>query len=532
MRTFHGKDPKPADQRKFSQAARTILARRTTVQAFTWTPRVKDTERDAFEQAGKEQNGPDFTIRELDAHHNLVPAKRRAEYYPILYREPQPDNPKAMGFDVASEADRLEALQRAGETAEPVASSPLTPKSPGNNNEATLLVFLPIYRDGIARDQPLDRRQTIRGYVIAVLRMGRLVELAWEGFNSEGIHFWLYDETSSSHKRFAFYRGSERGLSETLPSAEEMQALTTAIQRTTSIHAAGRQWTLRFVQTPQYLAAHRSLQAWSVLAGGMLFTGLLGGVLVVVTGRTALIAGLVKQRTTQLAEANAAMVQEIAQRHRLEQEVLEIAALEQRRIGQELHDGVGQELTGLCMLADDLAEVLGERSAEQAQMAHRIAQSLKSALAQVRALSRGLIPVEVDAEGLMAALTELTDRIGKLHDISCTFEYLEPVLVEDNFTATQLYRIAQEAITNALKHSKADNIRVSLEIRDRCLTLRIADDGIGLTELVKRLEGMGLHIMKYRASQIGAQLSIRPGPAGGTIVTCTLLRENECVERC
>jgi signal transduction histidine kinase len=134
--------------------------------------------------------------------------------------------------------------------------------------------------------------------------------------------------------------------------------------------------------------------------------------------------------------------------------------------------------------------------------------------------------VEVDAEGLMAALTELTNRISDLHAVNCVFDCVEPVPVEDNYTATQLYRIAQEAITNALKHGQAANLRVSLETRGDYITLKIADDGVGIPDTDEAQEGMGLRIMRYRAGQIGAHFTVRPGPTNGTVVTCTLFRGN------
>jgi signal transduction histidine kinase len=115
----------------------------------------------------------------------------------------------------------------------------------------------------------------------------------------------------------------------------------------------------------------------------------------------------------------------------------------------------------------------------------------------------------------------LAKRITDMHAVRCTFECIDPVPVEDNFVATQLYRIAQEAITNSLKHGKAKNIRVSLETRAGYLTLRIADDGAGISGVNGAHDGMGLRIMKYRAGQIGAQFAVRPGPNQGTVVTCT-----------
>jgi signal transduction histidine kinase len=217
---------------------------------------------------------------------------------------------------------------------------------------------------------------------------------------------------------------------------------------------------------------------------------------------------------------------DVTERKALESSLVNAISGEQRRIGQELHDGTGQELTGLCMLADNLADALRDSSPQDSQLAHRIAEGLRQALGQVRALSRGLIPVEVDAEGLMAALTELTTRISDLHGLNCVFECAEPVPVEDNYTATQLYRIAQEAITNAIKHGQPHTIRVSLEARGQYLTLRVVDDGVGFAPAETNGDGMGLRIMSYRAGQIGAQFAVRPGTTRGAIVSCTLLRGN------
>jgi signal transduction histidine kinase len=176
------------------------------------------------------------------------------------------------------------------------------------------------------------------------------------------------------------------------------------------------------------------------------------------------------------------------------------------------------------MLADNLAETLLEDSRKEEQLARRIAEGLRHALMHVRGLSRGLIPVEVDAEGLMSSLSDLAARISELSGIRCVFDCAEPVPVEDNYTATQLYRIAQEAITNALRHGQASHIRVTLEARGYYLTLRVTDDGIGLPPVEVMGEGMGLRIMRYRAGQIGAQLSVRCGANGGTVVLCTLFR--------
>ena len=918
MRAFHGDRPGQADRNRFMKLAEATLKRRPAIHAFVWAPRVKDFERPDFERASKKEADPDFAIRELNGQRQIVTATQRAEYYPVLYRQPAPEIRAVYGFDVASEPDRRAALLKAAETAEPIASLPI-PGTHSFADEKFILVILPIYQGGDPPDGTEHRLSAVLGYVVTVLQVRPLVDIAWHGFKSEGIDFWLYDEAAPSEKRLALYRRDSGRDEESMP-IEDARKFGPGLERTTTVRGAGRQWSLRFAQTPQYAAANRSLQAWTVLAGGMLLTGLLGGFLFVTTGRSALVTGLVDERTAELARANASMAQEIIERQRvedslrsreellrlseerfrllvegtpdyaifmldprgaivswnagaeringyradeiigqhfsrfftdddiengrpesalataqaegrfedegwrvrkggatfwangivtalrdesgglrgflkitrditerkqaaealaaneerfrvltqsindavvsadadgriifwnksaerifgfgeaevlgepltilmpesyqeahrnglahlqatgearllgkvveligrrkdggefplelslaawetgqgkfysgiirdisarkqaeaaldesrrfieriaammpnilfvydlqeqrnvfvnqrfesilgyaaeetkqpgtrilvdnfhpddlpklewaseryqsaddddvveieyrmrhangdwrwlrsrnmifvrdaegnpcqilgttqdvterkrLETEVLEIAAREQRRIGQELHDGTGQELTGLCMLADNLAEGIRENAPEESQLAQRIAHGLRQSLTRIRALSRGLIPVEVDAEGLMAALSELTSRIAEMHLVHCVFECLEPVPVEDNNTATQLYRIAQEAINNALKHAQAANIRVSLEARDYYLTLKVTDDGIGLSQDGNPREGMGLRIMQYRASQIGAQFSVRPGSTRGTVVTCTFFR--------
>jgi signal transduction histidine kinase len=233
----------------------------------------------------------------------------------------------------------------------------------------------------------------------------------------------------------------------------------------------------------------------------------------------------IQERTAQLEAANRDLLADISARKALEREVLGIAAEEQRRIGQELHDGMGQELTGLGLMAQGLVEALADKSLPEVKTAIWIADGLGRALGQVRWLSKGLIPAEVDGRRLRAVLAELTTRTGELNGTSCAFQCDEPFEVLDNPTATHLARIAQEAITNALKHGHARQIVVSLESRGSSLALKILDDGVGIVDPGEESQGVGLRIMHHRANLIGADLSVGPVHGGGTLVTCTLLRE-------
>jgi signal transduction histidine kinase len=176
------------------------------------------------------------------------------------------------------------------------------------------------------------------------------------------------------------------------------------------------------------------------------------------------------------------------------------------------------------MLVDNLTDALREIAPDEAERASRIVRGLRQTLGDVRALSRGLIPVEIDSEGLMASLSQWTRRISDLHGMRCDFGCPDPVTLDDNFTATQLFRIAQEAITNALKHGKAGNIRVHLDSRGPYINLKITDDGVGLLDVNENETGVGLRIMRYRAGQIGAHFTVRADSPRGTVVTCTLYR--------
>ena len=153
-------------------------------------------------------------------------------------------------------------------------------------------------------------------------------------------------------------------------------------------------------------------------------------------------------------------------------------------------------------------------------------QGLQRSQQELRAVLRGLLPVAVDTEGLMAALSDLADRTQQEGKVTCVFDCPKPVLVADNLIATHLYLIAQEAVHNAVKHARRQNIRISLE-SNHLLVLRVQDDGIGMPSPADREpRRLGLRIMRNRAAIIGATLTIEPAEPAGTVVTCALARKN------
>jgi two-component system, LuxR family, sensor kinase FixL len=216
----------------------------------------------------------------------------------------------------------------------------------------------------------------------------------------------------------------------------------------------------------------------------------------------------------------AGILRDITERKRLEKEVLEISESEQQRIGQDLHDGICQQLVGIELICQTLEEDLREEAPQRAEQAREIARHVREAIRQTRGLSRGLSPVDIEAGGLNAALRELADSVQELFKVRCMVHCAESVDIGKNSVATHLYRIAQEAINNAVRHGKAAEIVIFLESRDDQWELRIADNGCGIADGEQPSGGMGMRSMGYRAKMIGGSLEIHPAPKHGTVVTC------------
>jgi two-component system, NarL family, sensor histidine kinase NreB len=213
---------------------------------------------------------------------------------------------------------------------------------------------------------------------------------------------------------------------------------------------------------------------------------------------------------------------DITEHKRLEEEVLRISEMEQRRIGQDLHDGICQRLAAIELKCESLELSLLPRFKKQAAHAAQIAGHLREVLAQTRSLAHGLSPVALESEGLVSALKELADSTQKLCGVRCKLANNKPVLIHDHGVATHLYRIAQESVNNAIKHGKAKSIEIMLAADSRCAVLRITDDGKGFPTVPTKSKGMGMRTMQYRAAMIGATLIAESLKNGGVSVSCVL----------
>jgi len=213
---------------------------------------------------------------------------------------------------------------------------------------------------------------------------------------------------------------------------------------------------------------------------------------------------------------------DITRRVELEREILAISEREQRRLGHDLHDDLCQQLAGIEFLSERLASDLAARHAAGAPQATEIAQMVQHALSQTRELARGLSPVRLAAEGLTDALHELAAITRKIFGVECQCRCEPPVLVPDHAVAIHLYRIAQEAVSNAVRHGKAGRIEIGLTANGKATTLTVTDNGAGMPRKLRKRTGMGLQIMHYRAEVIGGALAVERGLGGGTRVVCSL----------
>ena len=211
---------------------------------------------------------------------------------------------------------------------------------------------------------------------------------------------------------------------------------------------------------------------------------------------------------------------DVTETKRLEAEVLNIAEREQSRLGHDLHDGLGQHLTGIEFMAQVLQQTLERAERPEAKDAEEITKLIRQAISQTRDLARGLSPVVLQSKGLAVALEDLAASVAKRHGIQCTCEVAPGCEVKRTDVAIHLYRIAQEAINNALKHGKAKNILVTLKPDGQALELRVDDDGKGLADSAAASKGMGLRVMAYRAGIIGGSLELVQPSGRGVRIVC------------
>lgn len=231
----------------------------------------------------------------------------------------------------------------------------------------------------------------------------------------------------------------------------------------------------------------------------------------------------VHRRLEELVRARtAALTDEICESQRLEREVLASAERERRIMGHDLHDGLCQHLAGTAIVAHVLADRIDQRDPELTSEARRVVALVQEAIHQSRLMAKGMLVPTVEDGDLPAALRELAEQVRTQFRVACAVELVDVPAVLAPEMAIQLYRIAQEAVSNAARHGQARLIRVAVTGRAHTLELAITDDGSGLPPPHARGQGMGLRVMGHRAAMVGGTCHAAALPAGGTLVHCRI----------
>jgi PAS domain S-box-containing protein len=305
----------PINRQQFKTFVSRWFSHHAGIRAVTWSPRILDSERADYEQAARRDGLGNFEITERNPQGQLVRSVRRAEYIPAYYSESVRGNGRVLGFDEASDPTRRKALSQARDTGTPTATDPLT-LIQDSKREGGFVIFLPIYKPGRPQNSLEERRLNLRGYVSGAFRIRDIMNTALNGAKVDDIEIRLYDARGGEKKRLLYEHRLEDLESHDLPPVGVNDIQPRPLQRVVPFEIAGRQWRLQFAPTKEYLIAQRGWQAWSVLAGGLFFTGLLGGFLLVLTGHTA-----------KLQTVNTDLEKEITERKRAEEAVTQLAAI-------------------------------------------------------------------------------------------------------------------------------------------------------------------------------------------------------------
>ncbi len=446
-------------------ARKGMTHQKSVLGAFGFAQWIPAALRPALEEPD-EAGVPRRRLTEYDAIEGTRPAAERPGYFPITYQNPALGLGLPNDFDLASLPTAPAAFARMALSRQPVlgpstagtvASSTLqVPGLPAENAQpgenAGFFVFAPI----------LDDDGQLTGFTTAILWPQEILRRALDRTTVRGVQITLFE-----------------------PASPVPAPAPPSLYREYPLQLVDLPWLLRCEALPSYVDAHATPLPWLVLGAGLLVTALLTWQTAGLVQRAVRIERTVRERTAQLQEANRKLGDEMQERARLEVEIEEVADREKRRLGHDLHDSLGQKLTGAVYLSKALSASLDAENDEARAAAEKINDILKDAVAEVRRTARGLAPVEVGAQGLAPALHRLAEDTCGVYGIACSFQAIAEPAVRDARMAAQLYHITQEAVTNAVRHGEAREVVIELDAH----RLAIRDQGRGFDPAAARPRG-------------------------------------------
>jgi len=271
---YHSEKDVDVTRSEFRNFTGHILKQRINIQALEWSPRVPASRRKAYEKAAREDGLPDFQITERIAQGKMKRAERRKEYFPVYFVEPHKGNEIALGFDLASNPKRLEALEAAGKTGKMLATARITLVQE-KENQFGFIVFAPVYSKRALLNSDRARADALEGFALGVFRIGEIVEKSMSYLKPEGVDFLIYDAAAPEKERF-LYTHESRTRKTPLLNKEQPE---TGLRDTKTLDVAGRKWQITYSATPDFIAARNSRRPWVILFAGLALTGLVAGFL-------------------------------------------------------------------------------------------------------------------------------------------------------------------------------------------------------------------------------------------------------------
>jgi len=514
----------------------TALARHPEVQALEWIPRVPKDERLAYEHAARAEGYPAFHITERTVEGRIVRAEQREEYFPIYYVEPYAGNEIALGFDMASEPTRREALQQARDTAQMVATGRVTLVQE-TEQQSGALVFLPIYRNGVPHATLEERRTHLQGFGLLALRLGTWIQTALTDQPQQGIEFRVIDQTTPQAEQVLFVSSAQ---------PEVPWDAARGLVWTSTYPVAGRQWVLQFRPTLDYLAAHRPWGAWLVLAWALAIVALLQGFLLIITGAATRTEQLVVERTAALRQAQTALQewnQKLEQRiHERTQELQatheQLRHSEQLAVIGRLTAGISHDLrtplatltNATYLLTQKLARVSDPEVSEYLQLCSRELKRMQGLISDILEFNRPRAP-HVAAVAMPAVLK---DAMGVLRphieaqgiEVRSQVPERLPPLQGDS---AQLTRVFTNLLSNAVQ-AMPDGGRLDVEVvaNNGQVQVAIHDTGSGMDDDTQqklftpffttkpRGIGLGLVVAKQLVEAHRGTIEVESQPGQGT----------------
>ena len=464
-----------------------MIYQRRILGAYGFAQSISADMRATFEQ-------PARPIVAADGRGGFAPAPPQAEYFPLTYQTPPGGLGVPAGYDFGSRPEdraaiaamvRLKVFALGGPPAGPPAAG---------GGAAELYMFAPI-----VYAEPGQAGELL-GFAVGLFEPRRVLATAM-GDAAPGLFVRLVPAAGAPPFNHAWRFEREFSL-------------------------ANQEWRFVAEADPAFWAAARSRRSRIAAAAGTGATLALAGILLFMAGRARRIEALVAKRTAELAETNRKLEDVMEERRELEDEVLRISGREKARIGRDLHDSLGQKLTGAMYLFSAYRQQASRADDAGDPAGAQIAATLKEAVTQVRRIARGLAPVALTDDGLPDALRRLAEESAVLFGKDIEFFAEREGRPRDTATAEHLYLIAQEAVNNAAKHGGGSRVVIALDYDERGGVLTIEDNGTGFAAKPKpdREGGSGLRIMRHRAEVFSGDLAVGVGPQGGVRVTCRFPR--------